>query len=164
MPIASTVEEYWNSEPEDSGLSYLDLLHCPPLPLTIDGRFSKVDNASTHNVNFAFDRATTSTARNLSLSDAEDMDTSWPLLVHSSGSSEAPLYNFNFIPALDQGYPYHDMDYLPHFGFNPTVAMAHSPQPELFLPLPPPVVDSSPPDSPKSVPQNSLPGPNNLNK
>ena len=53
------------------------------------------------------------------------------------------------------------MDY---FGFNHTVAMAHSPQPELFLPLPPPVVDPSPPDSPKLMPQDSLPGPNNPNK
>jgi hypothetical protein len=117
-------------------------------------------------MNFAFDTVTTSmtssTAGNLSLSDADDLlelDTRWPL--HLSSPSEAPAYNFDFIPASE---PYRDMDYLAHFRFNPTVATAHFPQPELFLPVPPHVVDSPPPDSPKLMPQDSLPGPQNPNK
>jgi hypothetical protein len=100
-------------------------------PRGFDGGFSEVDNASTYDVNFSFD-TTTSTARNLTLSDAEDMDTSWPL--HSSGPSKAPSYNFDFIPTSDQGYPYRDMDYLTHFGFNPTVATLNPNSSFHFLP------------------------------
>jgi hypothetical protein len=160
---ASTAAEYWNSEPEDSGLPYLDLMRYPSLPSTISGEFSELDNTSTHDVGYPCD-TTTSRAGGLSFSsDAENMDTSWPL--HSSGASAAPPYNFDFtMSALDQdygGYPNHDTDSLAHFRFDPIAAMAYSPQPELFLPVPPPVVDSSPPDSPKLVPQDSLRVPDN---
>jgi hypothetical protein len=166
MPIASTAEEYWNSEPEDSGLSYLDLMNCLPLPSTIGGGFSEVENSSAGGVRdkYLALETTTTTAGNLILSDtadAEDMDAGWPL--RSSGPSEAPAsaYNFDFMPTSDS---YNNMDSFAHFRLNPTVSTAHSPRPELFLPLPLSAIDSSPPDSPKLMPQGSLPGPINPNK
>jgi len=52
------------------------------------------------------------------------------------------------------GYPYHNMNYLARFRFDPTTATADSSQlGDLFLPPSTHAVNSPPPDSPNSAPQ-----------
>jgi len=165
MDTASTTAEYWNSEPEE-GLSYLDLLNDPSFPSTTGGEFGQADNASTRShVNHAVGTAS-SIASNLS-SGTEDIDMSWPL--YNAGSNipgSTSTFNFNLTPASDSdlGYPSHNMDYLARFRFEPTAATAHSPQPDLFLPLPPPIVESSPPGTHSLVPQDIIHVRDNPNK
>lgn len=120
-------------------------------------------NTSTHdNVNQGFDTGTSIAADDLS-SNTENMDMSWPS--HSNGPSGTSAYNFDFMEASDQGYPYHNMDYLARFRFDPTAATAHSSQPgDLFLPPPTHAVDPPPPDSPNSAAQDSIRVPHSPNK
>jgi len=168
MPIASTTAEYWNSEPEDADFSYVNMLNNPSFPSTTvtGGEFGEVDNMSTpgNNINHTFD-TTTSLAGDLG-SNTENMDISWS--VHSNGPSggSESAGDFDFTQASDPGYPYHETDSLARFRYNPTAPMAHSPQPDLFLPLAltTPVVDPSTPDSPNSVPHDSIRIPDNPNK
>jgi hypothetical protein len=161
VPIASTAAEYWNSESED-GMSYLNMLNDPSLPSTVRAEFNEANTSTDDNFIHAFNTAppiTSGLSRN-----TENMDLSWPL--HSNGPSGVSAgYNFDFMDASDQGYPYRNVDYSARFRFDPTAATAHlSQQPDLFLPLPTCVADSPPPDSPNSVPQDSIRVPDNPNK
>ena len=145
-------------------MSYLDMMNDPLLPLAIGAAFGEV-NASTHdNANQAFDSGTSIAASDLSSNaESENMDMSWPL--HSNGPSGTSAYNFDFMDASDQGYPYQDMGYLARFRFDPTAATAHSSQPaDLFLPPQTHSVDPPTPDSPNLAPPDSIQVPHNPNK
>jgi hypothetical protein len=161
-PIASTAAEYWNSESEDAGMSYLDMLNDPFLPSTVGAEFNEANTSTDDNFTRPFDTAT-SIAGDLS-SNTENMDLGWPL--HSNGPrGVSAAYNFDFMDDSDQGYLYCKADYSARFRFDPIAATAHSShQPDLFLPLPTCVVDSPPPDSPNPVPQVNIRVPDNPNK
>ena len=130
--------------------------------MTIGATFGEVNTYTHDNANQAFDSGTSIAAGDLS-SNTENMDMSWPS--HSNGPSGTSAYNFDFMDASDQGYPYHDMGYLARFRFDPTAATAHSSQPaDLFLPPQIHSVDPPTPDSPNIAPQNSIQVPHNPNK
>ena len=117
IAIASTTTEYWNSESED-GMSYFDTVNNALLPLTIGTVFGKANTSNHDNDNQAFDIGTSiATASDNLSSNTENIDMSWPL--HSNGPSGTSAYNFDFMDASDEGYPYHNMNYLARFRFNP---------------------------------------------
>jgi hypothetical protein len=124
------------SESEDS-MSYLNTMNDALLPSTIGTAFGEANTLNHDNVNQAFDIGTSIAAASDNLSsNTENIDMSW--LLHSNGPSGTSAYNFDFMDASDEGYPYHNMNYkLARFRFDPTAAMAHSSQPgDLFLPPP----------------------------
>ena len=161
VAIASTTAEYWNPESED-GMSYLEAVNNALLPSTIGAAFGEANTSNHDNVNQAFDIGTLIATDDLS-SNTENIDMSWPS--HSNGSSGTSAYNFDFMDASDEGYPYHNMNYLARFRFDPTTATAHSSQlGNLFLPPSTHAIDSPLPDSSNSAPQDGIQVPHNPNK
>jgi hypothetical protein len=66
-----------------------------------------------------------SVPRNMGM-DWESYDTS------SSSAGGAPTYNSDLIPGVNEGYPHGNVGYLAYFRFEPAVATAHSPQPDVL--------------------------------
>ena len=190
MAVASTAEEYWNSESEDGyRSSYFDMINdvdlllpltnaLRPTTIVADSESREVETSTNDNFNQAFDLMTASIAasgdpsHNVTAA-TENTDMSWPSMASHSNSpsvlgTSASAYNSDFMPVdtSDQSYPYPNMDYLAHFSFVPTASAAtHSSQPNnLFLPPPTQVVHSFHSNSPNIVPEDSNRAPHNLNK
>src|SRR5271155_124110 len=143
-------------------MSYLDVMNDVLLPSTIGAVFGEANTLNHNNINQAFNIGTSIATDDLS-SNTENIDMSW--LSHSNGSSGTSAYNFDFMDASDEGYPYHNTNTLARFRFDPTAATAHSSQlGDLFLPPSTHAVDSPLPDSPNSAPQDGIQVPHNPNK
>ena len=186
MAVASTAEEYWNSESEDGyRSSYFDMINdvdlllpltdaLRPTTIVADSESREVETSTNDNFNQAFDLMTASItasgdpSHNVNAA-TENTDMSWPSMASHSNSPSVlgtSAYNSDFMDTSDQSYPYPNMDYLAHFSFVPTAA-THSSQPnDLFRVLPPPTqaVHSFHSNSPNIVPEDSNRAPHNLNK
>ena len=184
LAVASTAEEYWNSESEDGyRSSYFDMINdvdlllpstdaLRPTTIVADSESREVETSTNNNFNQAFDLMTASIAasgdpsHNVTAA-TENTDMSWPSMASHSNSPSVlgtSAYNSDFMDTSDQNYPYPNMDYLAYFSFIPTAA-THSSQPnDLFLPPPTQVVHSFHSNSPNIVPEDSNRAPHNLNK
>ena len=86
----------------------------------------------------------------------------WPVC---NGVETVPAIYFPPSHHGSQHPAYHNMNYSARFRFDPTAATAHSSQlGDLFLPPSTHAVDSPPPDSPDSAPQDGIRVPHNPNK